>query len=425
MSKNTMTFTDNRNGKTVEFPILNPTIGPDVIDISSLYKEMGMFTYDLGFTSTANCQSEITYIDGDKGELLHRGYNIQDLVEKEKSFLEISYLLLNGELPNAEEFATMDKQVRSHYMTHEGIKKVFNAFPDNAHPMAMLSSAASLLSTYHFQHLNLSNKEDFLDMSYKILAKIPVLAAYAYRHLKGLPLIYPDTNKSFTENFLYMMRADAYGRADIKDIEVRILDTIFSLHADHEQNASTATVRSVASTGAHPYAAISAGINALWGSAHGGANEAVIKQLEEIGTVDRVEEFIAKAKDKNDPFRLMGFGHRVYKNFDPRSKALKKLRDEFVNTIPINNEILKVGDKVAQMALSDEYFTSRKLYPNVDFYSGTILTALGIPKNMFTVIFVIGRTIGWISQLIELKNDKTTKIVRPRQLYTGKAERKI
>lgn len=425
MSKNTMTFTDNRTGKSAEFPILNPTIGPDVIDISSLYKEMGMFTFDPGFTSTANCESKITYIDGDKGELLHRGYNIQDLVEQDKNFLEISYLLLNGELPNKEEYAEMDAQIRKHYLTHEGIKKVFNAFPDSAHPMAMLSSAASLLSTYHFQHLNLSKKEDFLEMSYKILAKIPVLSAYAYRHLKGLPLIYPDANKTFTENFLYMMRADAYGRADIKPIEVKILDTIFSLHADHEQNASTATVRSVASTGAHPYAAISAGINALWGSAHGGANEAVINQLEEIGTVDRVEEFIAKAKDKNDPFRLMGFGHRVYKNFDPRSKALKKLRDELVNTIPINNEILKVGDKVAEIALSDEYFVSRKLYPNVDFYSGTILTALGIPKNMFTVIFVIGRTIGWISQLVELKNDKNTKIVRPRQLYTGYTERKI
>jgi len=422
---NTMTFTDNRTGKSAEFDIHSPSVGPDVVDITKLYKELNMFTFDPGFTATASCKSDITYIDGAKGELLHRGYNIEDLIANEKNFLEISYLLLNGELPNKTEYDEMDEKIKNHYLTHEGIKKLFGAFPDTAHPMAMLSSAASLLSTYHFQHLNLENKEDFLEMSHKILAKIPVIACYAYRHLQGLPLVHPDPTKYFTENFLYMLRADVNGKADIKDIEIKILDTIFSLHADHEQNASTSTVRSVASTGAHPYAAISAGINALWGSAHGGANEAVIKQLEEIGSVDRVEEYIAKAKDPNDPFRLMGFGHRVYKNFDPRSRALKTLRDQFVKEIPIDNEIVKVGDRVAELALADEYFTSRKLYPNVDFYSGTIFTALGIPKNMFTVIFVIARTIGWISQLVELKNDKAGKIVRPRQLYTGYTERKV
>lgn len=422
--KNSITLTDNRNGKQIELDILNPTIGADVVNVSSLYKELGIFTYDPGFSSTASCSSKITYIDGGKGELLYRGYPIEELAEN-KNYLDVCYLLLNGELPLKSEYDKMNNFMKDNYLIHEGLKNLFEAFQDGAHPMATLSSAVSALSTIHFGHLNIDSEAEYLEMAYKIIAKIPTVAAYSYRHSRGLPLIYPDMDRYFTKNFLYMMRANPNGKANIDEAEVRALDTIFSLHADHEQNASTSTVRAVASTGAHPYAAISAGIGALWGRAHGGANESVISQLEMIGSVDNVEKFIKKVKDPNDPFRLMGFGHRVYKNFDPRAKVLKKLRDELKGKVEIDSKISEIADRVEEIALNDEYFVKRNLYPNIDFYSGTILTALQIPKDMFTPIFVIGRTVGWIAQWIELKKDPETKIARPRQRYIGKKRRHV
>lgn len=422
MSKNTVTVIDNRNGKEIELPILESTVGPNVIDISSLYKESGMFTFDRGYTSTASCRSRITYIDGDKGKLMYRGYDISYLAEK-KSFLDTAFLLLNKKLPTDEELANFKLELKKRSFIHEGMKKLFDSFPDQAHPMAILSAGVSALSTFYFDHLDIDSPEEYMEMANRIVAKIPTLAAFSYRYSQGLPIIYPDLSKGFTENFLYMLRGYPHHHIELKPIEVKALDTIFTLHADHEQNASTTTVRNLASTQAHPYAAISAGIGALWGRAHGGANESVIRQLEMIGTVDRVDEFIARAKDKNDSFRLMGFGHRVYKNFDPRATALKKIRNELMEELGIDSELVEVANKIEQIALSDEYFVSRGLYPNIDFYSGLILQALKIPKEMFAVIFVIGRTPGWIAQWIELKEQPTMKIARPRQLYLGPKDR--
>ncbi|WP_294963762.1 citrate synthase [Sulfurimonas sp.] len=422
MNKNTMTLTDNRNGKSIELPILDGTVGPSVVDISSFYKETGMFTFDRGYTSTASCRSKITYIDGGKGQLMYRGYDISYLAN-EKTFLDTAYLLLNKELPTAEELDNFTEEMKKRSYIHEGMKKLFDSFPDQAHPMAILSAGVSALSAFYFDHLDIDTPEEYMEMANRIVAKIPTLAAFSYRYSNGLPIIYPDIKKGFTENFLYMMRAYPHHHVDLRPIEVKALDTIFTLHADHEQNASTTSVRNVGSTHAHPYAAISAGISALWGRAHGGANESVIRQLEMIGTVDRVDEFIAKAKDKNDPFRLMGFGHRVYKNFDPRAKALKAIRNDLIEELGIDSELIKVAEKIEKIALNDDYFISRGLYPNIDFYSGLILQALRIPKDMFAVIFVIGRTPGWIAQWIELQEQETIKIARPRQLYLGPDDR--
>jgi citrate synthase len=419
-----ITLIDNRTGKSYEFPILNPSVGPDVIDVRGLYKETGMFTYDPGFTSTASCSSAITYIDGDKGELRYRGYDICDLATK-KTYLDVCYLLLNKKLPSEKERASFDNELRKRSFIHEGIKHLFDAFPDKAHPMAMMSSAVSALSTFYFEHLNVSNEEEAQVMARRIIAKIPTLAAFTHRRMFGIPYIYPDIERPFTENFLYMLRAYPGENLEIRDAEVRALDTIFTLHADHEQNASTSTVRAVASTGAHPYAALSAGINALWGRAHGGANESVIAQLEMIGSVENVDAYIARAKDPKDDFRLMGFGHRVYKNFDPRSRILKKLLDELKDDLGIDSNLLRIAQKVEEIALNDPYFVERKLYPNIDFYSGLILTALKIPKSMFTIIFVIGRSVGWVAQWIELKNDPEMKIARPRQRYIGEKEKTL
>lgn len=418
----TVTLTDNRSGKSYEFSILRPSVGPDVIDVRSLYKDTGMFTYDPGFTSTASCSSSITYIDGEKGELRYRGYDISDLANH-KSYLDVCYLLLTGKLPSETERAAFDMELRKRSFIHEGLKELFKAFPDRAHPMAMMSSAVSALSTFYFEHLNVNTDEEAQIMARRIIAKIPTLAAFTHRRMFGIPFIYPDIERPFTENFLYMLRAYPGENLEIRDVEVKALDTIFTLHADHEQNASTSTVRAVASTGAHPYAALSAGINALWGRAHGGANESVITQLEYIGSIENVDDFIARAKDPNDEFKLMGFGHRVYKNFDPRAVILKKLLDQLKDELGVNNDLLKIAEKIEQIALNDEYFIQRKLYPNIDFYSGLILTALKIPRSMFTIIFVIGRSVGWAAQWIELKNDPETKITRPRQRYTG-AEKK-
>lgn len=421
----TITLTDNRNGNSYEFEILKPTVGQDVVDIRSLYKQTGMFTYDPGFTSTASCSSDITYIDGEKGELRYRGYDISDLANK-KTFLDTCYLLLTGDLPSSQdELLAFDIELRKRSFVHEGIKEMYKSFPDKAHPMAMMSSAVSALSTFYFEHLNINEADEYQVMARRIIAKIPTLAAFAHRRMFGIPLIYPDINRSYTENFLYMMRAYPGVDPEISEVEVRALDTIFTLHADHEQNASTSMVRGVASTGAHPYAAISAGINALWGRAHGGANESVIAQLEFIGSIDNVDDFIKRAKNPDDPFKLMGFGHRVYKNFDPRARILKALLDELKDDIGVNSHLLEIAERIESIALEDDYFISRKLYPNIDFYSGLILTALQIPKNMFTNIFVIGRTVGWITQWIELKQDAEMKIARPRQRYIGPVSRKL
>jgi len=419
-----ITLTDNRTGKNYEFEILHPTLGPDVVDIRKFYAQTGMFTYDPGFTSTASCSSDITYINGEKGELRYRGYDIAELATK-KSYLDICYLLLEGDLPKRDVLSQFDYEMRKRSFVHEGIKEMFKSFPDRAHPMAMMSSAVSALSTFYFEHLNLCKKEEYQTMARRLIAKMPTLAAFTYRRSLGIPFIYPDLERSFTENFLYMMRAYPGENLEVPEVEVRALDTIFTLHADHEQNASTSMVRGVASTGAHPYAAISAGINALWGRAHGGANESVIAQLEFIGSVDNVDSFIEKAKDPKDDFRLMGFGHRVYKNFDPRARILKTLLDELKDELGIDSKLLEIAQRIEEIALKDDYFVSRNLYPNIDFYSGVILTALKIPKNMFTIIFVIGRTVGWITQWIELKSDSEMKIARPRQLYMGPKERTI
>jgi citrate synthase len=419
-----VSITHNGTGKTYTFPILQPTIGPDVIDIRSLYKEMEMFTYDPGFTSTASCSSAITYIDGEKGELLYRGYDISDLANK-KSYLDVCYLLLMGHLPNEKERASFDKELRKRSFVHEGIRGLFNAFPDRAHPMAMMASAVAALSTFYYEHLTIQTPEEMQIMARRIIAKIPTLAAFTYRRMLGIPYIYPDIERPFTENFLNMMRAYPGECLEIRDVEIKALDTIFTLHADHEQNASTSTVRAVASTGAHPYAALSAGINALWGRAHGGANESVIAQLEYIGHVDNVDAFIKRAKDPNDEFKLMGFGHRVYKNFDPRAKILKKLLDQLKDELGVNSHLLQIAQKIEEVALNDPYFVDRKLYPNIDFYSGLILTALKIPKSMFTIIFVIGRSVGWIAQWMELKQDDEMKISRPRQRYTGEIQKRL
>ncbi len=426
MPKNTITLTNNATGETYEYNILQATRGPSVVDIRSFFADTGMFTYDPGFTSTAACESSITFIDGKKGELRYRGIAIEDLA-KNHSYLEVCFLLLNKRLPAKDELRDFDLEIRHRAYLHNGLQKLFDAFPDNAHPMATLSASVTALASFYKEHLDIENEDEYLEMAHRIISKIPTLAAFAYRHSLGIPYIQPDVDLSFTKNFLTMMRAYpggkmhlcASGHEHIKDVEVRALDTIFTLHADHEQNASTTVVRGVASTGAHPYVAISSGISALWGRAHGGANESVIAQLEHIGSVENVEAFIKKAKDPNDDFRLMGFGHRVYKNFDPRAKILKSLQDELREELNLDSELMAIARKVEDIALSDEYFISRNLYPNIDFYSGVILTALKIPKSMFTPIFVIGRTVGWITQWIEFKKDKTSKIARPRQLYAG------
>ena len=418
----TVTLTDNRNGKSYDFQILHGTMGPDVIDISTFFSDTGMFTFDRGYTSTAMCRSSITYIDGLKGELMYRGYDIAYLAEN-KTFIDVAYLLLNKELPNKKQYDEFKLELKKRSFIHEGMMKIFDAFPDKAHPMAILQAAVAALSAFYSDHLNMDKPEEYHEMAMRIIAKIPTIAAFSYRFSRGLPIIYPNLDRGFTENFLYMMRSYPYEHVNLRPIEVKALDTVFMLHADHEQNASTTTVRTVGSTHAHPYACIAAGIGALWGWAHGGANEGVIRQLEQIGSVENVDKYIARAKDKNDPFRLMGFGHRVYKNFDPRAKVLKSMCDQLFDEIGINTELLKIAKKIEEIALNDEYFISRNLYPNVDFYSGLILKALSIPNDMFAVIFVIGRIPGWISQWIELKEQESIKIVRPRQLYVGETNR--
>ncbi|MBO7476215.1 MAG: citrate synthase [Campylobacter sp.] len=418
MAENTVTMTDNRIGKSYDFPILDGTLGPSVVDISTFYKDTGMFTFDRGYTSTAMCRSKITYIDGEKGELLHRGYDIAWLAEN-KHFLDVVYLLLHKELPTQEQLNDFRTELKTRCFINENMLKLFDAFPDKAHPMAVLQSCVAALSAYYKRDMNFDDPVEYMELAKRLVAKMPTLAAFYYRHAMGYQFVYPDMDRGFTENFLYMMRSFPYSKVDLKPIEVKAFDTVLMLHCDHEQNASATTVRTVGSTHAHPYSGISAGIGALWGHAHGGANESVIRQLEMIGSVDNVDKYIAKAKDKNDPFRLMGFGHRVYKNYDPRAKVLKKLRNQLIDELGIDSNLIKIANRIEEIVLNDDYFVSRNLYPNVDFNSGLILKALKIPTEMFAVIFVMGRTPGWMAQWMELKEQDTIKIVRPRQLYVG------
>ncbi|CEH76174.1 citrate synthase [Xanthomonas citri pv. citri] len=408
----------NAGDKSVVLPVLKPTLGNDCVDISKLTKETGLFTYDSGFTATASCKSAITYIDGDNGVLLYRGYPIEQLAEK-SSFLEVSYLLMNGELPTADEFKKFDHEVTHHTMMHESLKNFLGGFRHDAHPMAMLAGSVASLSAFYHDTLDLNDPEQRRQAAIRLIAKVPTLAAAAYRYSIGWPIRYPRNNLNYVDRFLHMMFEVPSEPLEINPVVAKALDLLFILHADHEQNASTSTVRLVGSTGANPYASVAAGITALWGPAHGGANEAVLKMLEEIGTADNVESAVAKAKDKNSSFRLMGFGHRVYKNFDPRAKIIREMTHKVLGELGVNDPLLEVALKLEEVALKDDYFVQRKLYPNVDFYSGIIYKALNIPVEMFTVMFAIARTAGWVSHWLEQQVDPEMKIGRPRQIYTG------
>ncbi len=402
--------------EVIELNVRSGTIGPDVIDVTPLTSK-GYFTLDPGFTSTASCESKITYIDGGRGVLLHRGYPIEQLAEK-SDYLEVSYLLLNGELPNAKQKADFDATVYRHTMVNEWVKEFYNGFRYDAHPMAMLCGVVGALSSFYHDSLDIHDPEHRQITTMRLISKMPTLAAMAYKHSIGQPVMYPRNDLDYASNFLYMMWGNPCEEYEVNPVIARAMDKIFILHADHEQNASTSTVRLAGSTGANPFACIAAGVGALWGPSHGGANEAVIHMLEEIGDVSNVYSAVRRAKDPKDSFRLMGFGHRVYKNFDPRAKVMKETCDEVLNALGVSDPMLDIAKKLEEIALQDDYFIEKKLYPNVDFYSGIILRAIGIPLNMFTVIFALGRTAGWLAHWHEMLGDHS-RIGRPRQLYTG------
>lgn len=409
--------------KAIELPVYESSTGPDVVDVSSLVGQ-GFFTYDSGFMSTAACESDITFIDGGKGVLLHRGYPIERLAEK-VSFLDTCYLLLNGELPNPAEKEDFENIIRYHTMVDEQIHRFFRGFPRTSHPMAMLMSVVGALSAFYHDKLDKDNPEHRKLVAHRVIAKMPTLAAMCYKHGVGQPFMYPQNNMGFAENFLHMMFGTPCDAPNVSPVLAKAMDTIFLLHADHEQNASTSTVRLAGSSGANPYACIASGIAALWGPAHGGANEAVLEQLHEIGDEKNIEEYILRAKDKDDPFRLMGFGHRVYKNFDPRATVMREICNEVLDELGLEDDpLFKIARKLEKIALEDEYFIERKLYPNVDFYSGIILKAIGIPTSLFTVIFATGRTPGWIAHWDEMLSNPY-RIGRPRQLYKGHTKRDI
>lgn len=405
----------------IELPVYSGSTGPDVIDVRGLVAQ-GVFTYDPGFVSTAACESDITYIDGGAGVLLHRGYPIEQLAEK-SNFLETCYLLLHGELPSKQEADKFENTIRYHTMVDEAIHQFFRGFPRDAHPMAMLCAVVGGLSAFYHDDLDIDNAEHRLLAAHRVIAKMPTLAAMCFKHGMGQPFMYPQNKMGFAENFLHMMFGTPCEEPNVSPILAKAMDTLFLLHADHEQNASTSTVRLAGSTGTNPYACIASGIAALWGPAHGGANEAVLDMLNEIGDESRIEEYIGRAKDKNDPFRLMGFGHRVYKNYDPRATVIRGICDEVLDELGAENDpLLRMAKKLEKIALEDEYFIERKLFPNVDFYSGIILKAIGIPTEMFTVIFATGRTPGWIAHWHEMLSNPY-KIGRPRQLYKGHTKR--
>jgi citrate synthase len=423
MAETAKTATLTLDGETYELPVLSPSAGPDVVDIRKLYAQADVFTYDPGFTSTASCESSITFIDGDKGELLYRGYPIDQLAEK-SHYLEVCYLLLNGELPNKTELEDFEYRITRHTMVHEQMHNFFRGFRRDSHPMATMVGVVGAMSAFYHDSLDINDPWQREVASMRLIAKLPTIAAMAYKYSIGQPFVYPKNELSYAENFLHMCFSVPAEDYKIEPALARAMDRIFTLHADHEQNASTSTVRLAGSSGANPFACIAAGIACLWGPAHGGANQACLEMLREIGTVDQIPEYIKRAKDKDDPFRLMGFGHRVYKNFDPRAKVMKESADEVLDLLGIHdNETLQVAKELEKIALEDEYFVSKKLYPNVDFYSGIILEAMGFPTSMFTPIFALSRTVGWISQWKEMIEDPTNKIGRPRQLYTGATTR--
>ncbi len=402
-----------------EFAVIEGTLGPKVIDVGKLYAKTGYFTYDPGYMATASCQSKITFVDGEKGILLYRGYPIDELAEH-SNFVEVCYLLLNGELPTPEQRKKFEYDVTMHTMVHEQLTFFFRGFRRDAHPMAMMMGVVGAMSAFYHDALDISDPHNRMISSFRLIAKVPTIAAMAYKFSIGQPFMYPRNDLNYAENFLNMMFAVPCEKYRVNPVMARALDRIFILHADHEQNASTSTVRLAGSSGANPYGCIAAGIASLWGPAHGGANEAVLTMLAEIGTADQIPEFVARAKNKDDPFRLMGFGHRVYKNHDPRARVLRETCHEVLTELGMRDEpLLKIAIELERIALDDDYFVSRRLYPNVDFYSGIILRAMGIPQDLFTVIFAVARTVGWVAQWNEMTEDPSQKIGRPRQLYTG------
>ena len=413
----------NPSGTEMELPVKTGTIGPDVIDIAKLYKEQGVFTYDPGFVSTGSCESDITYIDGEQGVLMYRGYPVEQLAAK-SSFIEVSYLLLHGNLPTSKELEKFERTIRRHTMLNEGMLNFFKGFRYDAHPMAMLSAVVGSMSAYYHNEMDASNPDHRDIFAHRILAKLPTIAAAAYKLNTGQPFIYPRNDLDYCENLLHMLFAVPAEPYEIDEVAAEALDLLFILHADHEQNCSTSTVRMAGSSGANPYSAIAAGISALWGPAHGGANEAVLKMLEQIGDVSQIKKYVDKAKDKSDSFRLMGFGHRVYKNFDPRATIIRDMCHKILQRLDREDTpMFDLAQELEQVALKDDYFIEKNLYPNVDFYSGIIYKALGIPTSMFTVMFALGRSVGWASHWREMISDPAGKIARPRQLYTGPAQR--
>ncbi|PZU60971.1 MAG: citrate (Si)-synthase [Sphingobium sp.] len=405
-----------------DYAILSGTLGPQVVDIRKLYGDTGMFTYDPGFTSTASCDSGLTYIDGDKGVLLHRGYPIDQLAEQ-SSFMEVAHLLLNGELPSKDELENFINTITRHTMVHEQLTTFYRGFRRDAHPMAIMCGVVGALSAFYHDSTDINDPQQRMIASHRLIAKMPTIAAMAYKYSVGQPFVYPRNDLSYTANFLRMTFSVPAEEYEPDPVVVDAMDKIFILHADHEQNASTSTVRLAGSSGANPFACIAAGIACLWGPAHGGANEAALNMLREIGTVDRIPEYIARAKNKDDPFRLMGFGHRVYKNYDPRATVMQKTAKDVLEKLGVNDPVFDVAKELEQIALNDPYFVEKKLYPNVDFYSGVILSAIGFPTEMFTVLFALARTVGWVAQWNEMISDPAQKIGRPRQLYTGPQQR--
>lgn len=418
-----VTLTDHSTGNSYDLPVYSGTTGPDVIDIRKLYNETGYFTYDPGYTSTGSCESSLTFIDGDKGILRHRGYSIEDLADN-CNFLEVAHALIYGDLPTEAEKEKFEKVILRHTMVHEQLINFYNGFRRDAHPMAIMVGVVGALSAFYHDSTDINDPKQREIACHRLISKMPTLAAMAYKYSIGQPFVYPRNDLGYAGNFMHMCFSVPAEDYKVTPTISKAMEKIFILHADHEQNASTSTVRIAGSSGANPFACIAAGIASLWGPAHGGANEAVLKMLEEIGSVDRIPEFIEKARDKNDPFRLMGFGHRVYKNFDPRAKVMRETCHEVLNELGIKNEpLLDIAMELERIALEDEYFIEKKLYPNVDFYSGIILKALNFPTTMFTVLFALARTVGWISQWKEMIEDPTQKIGRPRQLYKGVVER--
>ncbi len=409
-------------GTTIEAPIRSGTIGPDVVDIRKMYGQTGAFTFDPGFMSTASCESALTYIDGDEGVLLHRGYPIGQLAEH-SSFLEVCYLMLNGELPTSDEHDHFVHTITRHTMLHEQLSTFYRGFRRDAHPMAIMCGVVGALSAFYHDSTDITDPEQRTIASHRLIAKMPTIAAMAFKYAAGQPFVYPKNSLSYTANFLRMTFSVPAEEYEVHPAIERAMDQIFILHADHEQNASTSTVRLAGSSGANPFACIAAGIACLWGPAHGGANEAALNMLREIGRPERIPEYIARAKDKNDPFRLMGFGHRVYKNYDPRATAMQKTLREVFDALKVNDPVFETALQLEEMALNDPYFIEKKLFPNVDFYSGVILSAIGFPTTMFTALFALARTVGWVAQWNEMISDPEQKIGRPRQLYTGPVQR--